>query len=97
MQTLSICIPRVFNNITKSKIRFVFNKLNIGQIERIDIISYISKSTKVNRVFIHFNSLYNTKNSNKICNILNNDNGIFKVIYDTPWFWKCFKSKIPKP
>jgi len=99
MNSLSICIPRVFINISKTKIKSVFQNLNIGNIERIDTIYYNSKSSKFYRAFIHFNSLYNTKNSIKITNILdNNDNDTsFKVIYDTPWFWKCSKSRVPKP
>jgi hypothetical protein len=98
MNSLSICIPRVFINIPKNKIKSVFQNLKIGNIERIDTIYNNSKSSRFYRVFIHFNTLYNTKNSIKIFNILNNnDDATFKVIYDNPWFWKCSKSRIPKP
>lgn len=34
----SICIPRVFDNIGEARIRVVFEKLDIFEIERVDII-----------------------------------------------------------
>ena len=51
----SLCIPRVFSNITEARIRKVINDLNMGDIERIDMVSKTTeKGEKFNRVFIHF-------------------------------------------
>jgi hypothetical protein len=51
----SMCIPRVFTNITEERIRKVFNELNIGTIYRIDIVNKnTEKGENFNRVFIHF-------------------------------------------
>ena len=33
----SLCIPRVFNNITETKIRQVFDELGLGKISGVDI------------------------------------------------------------
>ena len=33
----SLCIPRVFNNITESKIRQVFEDLGLGKMSGVDI------------------------------------------------------------
>jgi hypothetical protein len=52
----SLCIPRVFPNIDEKRIRKIFDELQIGNIERIDILNkQTEKGEKYNRVFIHFN------------------------------------------
>ena len=33
----SLCIPRVFNNITENRIRNVFDELKLGNISHVDI------------------------------------------------------------
>jgi hypothetical protein len=83
-----ICIPRVYPNISESRIRFVFEKLNIGIIDHIDIVSKKNdKGEKYNRVFVHF---YRWNNSENACvareRLLNGKE--IKIIYDEPWFWK---------
>ena len=49
--SISLCIPRVFNNITEAKIRDVFNKINFGNIYSIDIIQQTNKKVTVKRLF----------------------------------------------
>jgi hypothetical protein len=97
MDNPTICIPRVDNNIDKWIIDEAFKKLNIGIIEKIDI-SY-NPITKSKRVFIHFIKWFNNETSNKLKNLINNDNkecNYFNVVYDFPLFWKCYKSYLPK-
>ena len=38
----SICIPRVFPNINEAKIRKVFSTLDIGKIDKIDMVSKVN-------------------------------------------------------
>ena len=84
----SLCIPRVFPNIDEKRIRKIFDELQIGNIERIDIINKkTEKGDKYNRVFIHFNTWYNNTNANQVRDRLLNGKDI-KIIYDDPWFWK---------
>jgi hypothetical protein len=84
----SLCIPRVFPNIDEKRIRKIFDELQIGNIERIDIINkQTEKGEKYNRVFIHFNLWYNNSNANQVRDRLLNGKDI-KIIYDDPWFWK---------
>lgn len=84
----SLCIPRVFPNIDEKRIRKIFDELQIGNIERIDIINkQTEKGEKYNRVFIHFNLWYNNTNANQVRDRLLNGKDI-KIIYDDPWFWK---------
>ena len=50
----SMCIPRVYPNISEGRIRKIFDELNIGVIDRVDIVSKTTeKGERFNRVFIH--------------------------------------------
>lgn len=84
----SLCIPRVFPNIDEKRIRKIFDELQIGNIERVDIINKkTEKGENYNRVFIHFNTWYNNSNANQTRERLLTGKDI-KIIYDDPWFWK---------
>lgn len=84
----SLCIPRVFANITEQRIRSIFAELTLGELERIDIVSKTTeKGDRYNRVYIHFRRWSNTENANIARERLLNGKEI-KIIYDEPWFWK---------
>jgi hypothetical protein len=96
--SISLCIPRVLSSITQDHIRNVFNKLNIGIINRIDIIpnkQIVTKTnpntnpntTKYNRVFIHFKK-WNDSDNARIAQERFSKGKDIKVIYHEPWFWK---------
>lgn len=83
-----LCIPRVYPNINEGRIRKIFDDLNMGELERIDIVSKTSeKGEKFNRVFVHFRRWNNSDNANTARERLLNGKEI-KIIYDDPWFWK---------
>jgi hypothetical protein len=83
-----LCIPRVYPNISESRIRKIFEELNMGTLERIDIISKQSeKGEQFNRVFVHFTRWNNSENACTARERLLNGKEI-KIIYDEPWFWK---------
>jgi hypothetical protein len=84
----SLCIPRVYPNIDERRIRKTFDDLNLGIIERVDIVRKTTeKGEKCNRVFIHFSRWFSSKNADTARERLLNGQDI-KVIYDDPWFWK---------
>ena len=84
----SLCIPRVFININEQRIRKIFDELNMGIIERVDIISKnTDKGEKFNRVFIHFRKWFSEGNAQIARERVLNGKEI-KIIYDDPWFWK---------
>lgn len=91
-----LCIPRVYANINEARIRRIFDDLNMGELERIDVVSKTSvkpeanpleKGDKFNRVLVHFKRWNNSENSNIARERLLNGKEI-KIIYDEPWFWK---------
>ena len=87
---VSLCIPRVFNNITWRRIKRVFISLNWGYVERIDVVP--SGGTK--RAFIHFApGKFNAKNIlAPLC-----EGKQVKVVYDDPWYWNISLSRSAKP
>jgi hypothetical protein len=92
----SICIPRVHNNICKSDIITVFNKLDFGKIDRVDIIHKKSpKGQEYKRVFIHFHKWNHHEYAVKAKERLLSGKDI-KVVYDFPWFWKISANKWDK-
>ena len=83
-----LCIPRVYPNINEMRIRRIFDDLNMGTLERIDIVSKVGeKGEKFNRVFIHFRKWNDSENACLSRERLLNGKEI-KIIYDDPWFWK---------
>jgi hypothetical protein len=83
-----MCIPRVYPNISEGRIRKIFDELNIGVIERVDIISKATeKGEKFNRVFIHMDRWFHNSNAYAARERLLGGKDI-KIIYDDPWFWK---------
>jgi len=88
INTPSLCIPRVFSNIDEKRIRYIFDELNMGIIERVDIVSKTTeKGDKFNRVFVHFKRWFSNSNADTARERLLNGKEI-KIIYDDPWFWK---------
>jgi hypothetical protein len=84
----SMCIPRVYPNISEGRIRKIFDELNIGVIERVDIVSKnTEKGEKFNRVFIHMDRWFHNSNASVARERLLGGKDI-KIIYDDPWFWK---------
>jgi len=91
----SLCIPRVFPNIDERRIRNVFETLDMGEIERVDIIKKTTeKGDKFNRVFIHWKRWNNSDNAVQSRKRLLNGKEI-KIIYDDPWFWKISAYREP--
>ena len=98
--TPSICIPRVFANVTKREVREVFEQVLGGGhacIERIDLISRTDQSgTPFGRVFIHLRFWPKTEQAQAVREQLLAGEQV-KIVYDEPWYWKCGASRVPKP
>ncbi len=87
---VSLCIPRVFANISWYRIKQVFIALNWGYVERVDVIP--SGGTK--RAFVHFapGRFTATKVLEALC-----AGATVKIVYDEPWYWQISLSRAEKP
>jgi len=91
----SLCIPRVFPNIDERRIRGIFSSLDMGEIEKIDIVpKRTEKGEKFNRVFIHFRRWNIGGNADMARERLINGKEI-KIVYEDPWFWKISAYREP--
>jgi hypothetical protein len=89
----SLCIPRVFNNITESRIRQVFDDLGLGKISRVDIKERKNeKGDSFKRVYVHFDKWFWNEDAQAARRKLVSGKEI-KIVYDNPWFWKVSASK----
>jgi hypothetical protein len=93
----SVCIPRVFNNITEQRVRQVFDELGLGKISRIDVKERTSeKGESFKRVYVHFEKWFWNDDAQAARRKLISGKEI-KIVYDNPWFWKVSASKWSSP
>jgi hypothetical protein len=94
----SICIPRVFKNITERRIRAIFYKLRLGFVERVDMVAKTNeKGDDFWRVFVHFSD-WNDKNQHGVQMRHKLETGDkVKIVYDNPWYWMVSQSNSQRP
>lgn len=92
---VSICIPRVFNNINYRRIKQIFINLNWGFVERVDVIPM----GQFKRAYVHYApGRWNTRDREAMqaLEAMRNKEEV-KILYDDPWFWKIGISVSEKP
>jgi hypothetical protein len=96
--TMSLCIPRAFENISESRVRTVFEKLSIFTIDRVDVVLRKNeKGESYKRFFIHIKDWKHTSDAEKAKERLLSGKEL-KIVYDDPWFWKVgLNTWTPKP
>jgi hypothetical protein len=87
---VSVCIPRVFDNIGWRRIKSVFVTLNWGYVERVDVV----QTRHGRRAFVHFSPGRFT--NKRILEQLRAGKQV-QILYDDPWFWKVSLSRSRKP
>tara|TARA_B100000513_G_scaffold177951_1_gene95384 strand:+ start:1520 stop:2227 length:708 start_codon:yes stop_codon:yes gene_type:complete len=94
---VSICIPRVFNNISGGRIKGIFIELNYGYVERVDVVPVHNKG--FNRAFVHFRKgSWNLKNVEAKQFLTQLQRGeSCRLYYDNQWFWQVSLSNAPRP
>ena len=91
----SLCIPKVWANVTEDRIIRCFEVL-LGQNDIIDRVDRIPTEDGNWRVFIHFIVWPNTPTSNELRHRICHDD-VCKVVYDDPWWWNVSRSRVTKP
>jgi hypothetical protein len=95
MTSTSICIPRVFPNISSNQIAHVFESLGLGRIERIDLIPFInSKNEHLNRAFVYI-QWNDTEAAKHLHEKIHDPDETAKIVYQDPWFWMLLPNKNP--
>jgi len=93
----SICIPRVFANISDARVNAIFRELNLGTVERVDNIPIERDGEDpYQRVFVHFTKWGDSEQAIDVrARLLRGEQ--IKVVYDDPWWWLLSASRVARP
>ena len=96
-QGVSICIPRVFNNISWKRIKGHMIDANLGFVERVDVVPVAGKNYK--RAFVHFAAgKWNMRDSTARAALRALQEGKkIKLEYESPWYWLVGISGAARP
>lgn len=95
--TPSLCIPRVFPNITWERVKDALEDVGLGEIDRVDmVLKKNEKGESFKRVFVHFKRWATTPEATQAREMVLSGE-MFQVTYDDPWFWKVGMSHADKP
>jgi hypothetical protein len=96
-QGISLCIPRVFNNIGWRRIKQHIIEANLGFVERIDVVQVAEGKYK--RAFVHFApGKWNMRDSTARDALKALQSGAkIKLEYESPWYWLVGISGAARP
>ncbi len=93
---ISLCIPRMFNNIGHRRVKGVFIKQNWGFVERVDVIHYGDHK----KAFVHFRPgswNWNVRNSQVLDQLQRGEQIHLRYENGKPWFWHVGISYVERP
>ena len=96
-QGISLCIPRVFNNIGWRRIKQHIIEANLGFVERVDVVPVAEGKYK--RAFVHFAAgKWNMRDATARAALKALQEGQkIKLEYESPWYWLVGISGAARP
>ena len=96
-QGVSLCIPRVFNNIGWRRIKQHIIDANLGFVERVDVVPVAQGKYK--RAFVHFAAgKWNMRDATARAALKALQEGKkIKLEYESPWYWLVSISGAARP
>ena len=96
-QGVSLCIPRVFNNIGWRRIKQHIIEANLGYVERVDVVPVAGGKYK--RAFVHFAAgKWNMRDATARAALKALQEGKkIKLEYEAPWYWLVSISGAARP
>ena len=96
-QGVSLCIPRVFNNIGWRRIKQHIIEANLGFVERVDVVPVAGGKYK--RAFVHFAAgRWNMRDATARAALKALQEGKkIKLEYESPWYWLVGISGAARP
>ena len=93
---ISLCIPRLFNNIGHHRVKGVFIKQNWGFVERVDVIHYGDHK----KAFVHFRKgswNWNARTAQILDQLQRGEQIHLRYENGKPWFWHVGVSYAERP
>ena len=94
---ISLYIPHIFANYSKSDVAQIFEDQGIGKVSHIDFVSKLGQDNKeYNAAYIHFDYWFaNTIAANFQERVLNSKKEA-RIMYEDPWYWIVLENKARK-
>ena len=88
----------MFLNITEEKICEVFERLELGEIERIDLVPrpYTSGTISANMAFIYFKYWSQSVSAQNLASRIMDHRREARIVYDDPWYWILLPNRRPQ-
>ena len=86
MTSFTIYIPYIHHSITSEIIKTVFEKLDLAEVSKVDIVL---RSGSKNRFmgFVHFTKWYNNDIADNLLSIINDPTQTATIVYSDPYYW----------
>ena len=94
---LSLYIPHVFPNFTSEYITGVFEFMEYGKVERVDLVSKVDKNgCPYNSAYIHFSKWFTGPVAENFKARVLDPEREARIIHDDPWYWIVLENKTKK-
>lgn len=93
IQNISLYVPHVFANYSKTDVAKVFNEY-VGHVKEVDFVSKKSHDGRpYNAVYIHFHAWHNNHATANLQARILDPNQEARIVYDDPWYWIVLENK----
>ena len=94
---MSLYIPHVFPNFTSEYIAGVFESMEFGKVDHIDLVAKLDKNGNAyNSAYIHFAYWHDGPVSENFQARVKDPNRDAKIIHDEPWYWIVLENTAKK-
>lgn len=94
---ISLYIPHVFSNFTSEYIANIFESMDIGKVNHVDLVAKIDKHGKAyNSAYIHFEYWFSGTVAQNFQERVVDPNKEARIIYDDPWYWIVMENTAKK-
>ena len=93
IQNISLYVPHVFANYSKTDVAKVFNEY-VGHVKEVDFVSKKSHDGRpYNAVYIHFHAWHNNHATVNLQARILDPAQEARIVYDDPWYWIVLENK----
>lgn len=94
---VSLYIPHVFSNFTSEYIANIFETMNIGKINHVDLVAKLDKKGKsYNSAYIHFDYWFSGPVAENFRERVLDPQREARIIHDDPWYWIILENTAKK-
>ena len=94
---ISLYIPHVFSNFTSEYIANIFESMDIGKVNHVDLVAKIDKHGKAyNSAYIHFEYWFSSIIAQNFQDRVLDPNKEARIIHDDPWYWIVMENTAKK-